>query len=106
MLLVLVGCVAMIVSGKKARDRGETLTDRNLEWHKKYSEGKEEEVKNIGVFGKQIMYIFQYLLFKKNLCNCFINYYQPSKVYVETFVVFYNLKKMFGKFKSGKNSYF
>ncbi|XP_050524493.1 UPF0389 protein GA21628 isoform X3 [Daktulosphaira vitifoliae] len=52
MLLVLVGCVAMIVSGKRARERGETISDRNLEWHKRYTKGDEEEIKNIGVFGK------------------------------------------------------
>lgn len=52
MIMILLGCVAMIVSGKRARDRGESLVQRNLDWHKKYSEGKEDEVKNINVFGK------------------------------------------------------
>jgi len=51
--MILLGCIAMVISGKRARDRGESLVQRNLEWHKKYSEGKEEEeVKNLNVFGK------------------------------------------------------
>lgn len=52
MLLIIVGCVAMVISGKRARDRGETIMQRNLDWHQKYSEGKGEEIKNVGVFGK------------------------------------------------------
>lgn len=52
MLLMLIGCAGMVISGKRARDRGESLVQRNLDWHKKYAEGKEEDVKNIGVFGK------------------------------------------------------
>lgn len=51
MVLILVGCVIMIVSGKRARERGETIMQRNLDWHQKYAEGK-EDIKNIGVFGK------------------------------------------------------
>jgi hypothetical protein len=51
MVLILLGCVGMIVSGKRARERGETIMQRNLEWHQKYTEGK-DDVKNIGVFGK------------------------------------------------------
>lgn len=53
MLLIIVGCVVMIITGKKARDRGETIMQRNLEWHQKYSDGKDEEgAKSINVFGK------------------------------------------------------
>lgn len=52
MLLIAFGCVGVIISGKRARDRGETIMQRNLDWHQKYSEGKEDEIKNIGVFGK------------------------------------------------------
>lgn len=40
MALTLVGCVFMIYSGKKARDRGESVQQYNLEWHKKYNEEK------------------------------------------------------------------
>lgn len=52
MLVILLGCVVMIVTGKKARERGDTLMQRNLDWHQKYSEGKEEDVKVISVLGK------------------------------------------------------
>lgn len=52
MLLVIVGCVAMVVTGKRARDRGETIMQRNLDWHQQFSDNKESEVKTIGVFGK------------------------------------------------------
>lgn len=51
MIMILLGCMGMVISGKRARDRGESLVQRNLDWHKKYSEGK-EEVKNLNVFGK------------------------------------------------------
>lgn len=52
MLVMLLGCVVMVITGKRARDRGETIMQRNLDWHQKYSEGKEESSK-INVFGKQ-----------------------------------------------------
>lgn len=32
------GCVVMVISGKAAQGRGESLTKRNLEWHKKFNE--------------------------------------------------------------------
>lgn len=51
MIAILLGCVVMVVTGKRARDRGETIMQRNLEWHQKYAEGQ-EDIKNIGVFGK------------------------------------------------------
>lgn len=51
MILILLGCVAMVITGKRARDRGETIMQRNLDWHQKYTEGK-DDVKSIGVFGK------------------------------------------------------
>jgi len=51
MFFIILGCIAMVITGKRARDRGETLMQRNLDWHQKYSEGK-EDTKNIGVFGK------------------------------------------------------
>lgn len=51
MFFIILGCIAMIITGKRARDRGETIMQRNLDWHQKYSEGK-EDIKNIGVFGK------------------------------------------------------
>lgn len=51
MLLLILGCISMVITGKRARDRGETIMQRNLDWHQKYSEGKEES-SSIGVFGK------------------------------------------------------
>lgn len=33
-----IGCVLMVISGKAAQGRGESLTKRNLEWHKKFNE--------------------------------------------------------------------
>lgn len=38
MVLTVIGCVAMVISGKAAQGRGETLTRKNLEWHKKFNE--------------------------------------------------------------------
>ncbi|KAK5649828.1 hypothetical protein RI129_000857 [Pyrocoelia pectoralis] len=39
--LTLVGCVIMIYTGKKARDRGDSLHKRNLDWHEEHrSENK------------------------------------------------------------------
>lgn len=51
MLFIILGCVAMVITGKKAHDRGESIMQRNLDWHQKYAEGK-EETKNISVLGK------------------------------------------------------
>lgn len=33
MVLILLGCLAMVFSGKKARDRGETVERQNILWH-------------------------------------------------------------------------
>lgn len=33
-----VGCIVMIVSGKRAAKRGESVQKTNLDWHKKYNE--------------------------------------------------------------------
>lgn len=52
MLVMILGCITMVITGKRARDRGETIMQRNLDWHKKYSENK-EETSNISIFGKQ-----------------------------------------------------
>lgn len=35
-LLTAVGCIVMIISGKRARDRGESIQQMNLEWHAKH----------------------------------------------------------------------
>lgn len=39
-VLTLLGCIAMVWSGKKARQRGETLEQQNIIWHKIQEEGK------------------------------------------------------------------
>ena len=46
MVLTIVGCVAMIVSGKKAAERGEFVAKQNLDWHAAYNEqqSKKENV--------------------------------------------------------------
>lgn len=38
MVLTLLGCMAMIWSGKKASQTGDSVQKQNLEWHKKYNE--------------------------------------------------------------------
>lgn len=38
MALTMVGCIIMIVTGKQAAERGETVQQRNLDWHKEYNE--------------------------------------------------------------------
>lgn len=47
---MLLGCIMVIVTGKRAHNRGESLSQRNLEWHQNYSEGKED--KSINILGK------------------------------------------------------
>lgn len=32
------GCIIMVISGKAAQGRGDSLTKRNLEWHKQFKE--------------------------------------------------------------------
>uniref|UniRef100_A0A0P4W9V1 Uncharacterized protein n=1 Tax=Scylla olivacea TaxID=85551 RepID=A0A0P4W9V1_SCYOL len=39
----LLGCFAMIYSGKKARDAGESVVKTNLDWHKKINEQYKKE---------------------------------------------------------------
>lgn len=51
MFVIILGCIAMVITGRRARDRGETIMQRNLDWHQKYSEGNGES-SSIGVFGK------------------------------------------------------
>lgn len=38
MALTAVGCLIMIMSGKEAAERGETVQKMNLDWHKEYNE--------------------------------------------------------------------
>lgn len=44
MLLTVVGCIAMVISGKKASEDGDSVAQRNLDWHKQYN--KTQEPKN------------------------------------------------------------
>lgn len=38
MLLTGLGCILMVMSGKKAKERGESVQKTNLDWHKEYNE--------------------------------------------------------------------
>lgn len=38
MVFTALGCVVMIISGKRAAERGITVTKQNLEWHKHFNE--------------------------------------------------------------------
>ncbi|KAL1381576.1 hypothetical protein pipiens_013362 [Culex pipiens pipiens] len=43
MLATAIGCVIMIMSGKRAQKRGETVQKMNLDWHKEYNEKAKQE---------------------------------------------------------------
>ncbi|XP_055530535.1 UPF0389 protein CG9231 [Wyeomyia smithii] len=43
MLATAIGCLIMIVSGKKAQERGESVQKMNLDWHKEYNEKARQE---------------------------------------------------------------
>lgn len=43
MAMTLVGSLSMIFLGKKAAERGETVTQINLDWHKEYNENAKRE---------------------------------------------------------------
>ncbi|XP_055373469.1 UPF0389 protein CG9231 isoform X2 [Condylostylus longicornis] len=43
MIIASVGCIVMVISGKNAMGRGESVTKQNLDWHKKYNEDKAKE---------------------------------------------------------------
>jgi beta-lactamase regulating signal transducer with metallopeptidase domain len=43
MVLTAIGCVLMIFSGKKAAERGETVSKMNTEWHEEYNRKAAEE---------------------------------------------------------------
>ncbi|KAL5293496.1 hypothetical protein ACFFRR_011920 [Megaselia abdita] len=38
MVATVFGCIVMVISGKAAQGRGESMTKRNLEWHKQFNE--------------------------------------------------------------------
>lgn len=33
-----IGCFVMVISGKRAAKRGESVTKSNIEWHREYNE--------------------------------------------------------------------
>lgn len=43
MALTAIACVFMIMSGKKAAERGESVQKENLDWHKEYNQKSTEE---------------------------------------------------------------
>uniref|UniRef100_A0A2M4AU23 Putative conserved plasma membrane protein n=1 Tax=Anopheles triannulatus TaxID=58253 RepID=A0A2M4AU23_9DIPT len=38
MIATAIGCIIMVISGKKAQERGESVSQMNLDWHKEYNE--------------------------------------------------------------------
>lgn len=44
MLATVVGCIIMIISGKKAQERGDSVQKMNLDWHKEYNEKAKKEI--------------------------------------------------------------
>lgn len=38
MVLTVIGCFIMVISGKNAAERGESVQKMNLDWHKQYNE--------------------------------------------------------------------
>jgi hypothetical protein len=43
MALTAIGCIVMVMSGKKAAERGDTVQKQNLDWHKEYNQKSTEE---------------------------------------------------------------
>lgn len=44
MLATVIGCIIMIISGKQAQERGDTVQKMNLDWHKEYNEKARKEI--------------------------------------------------------------
>uniref|UniRef100_A0A182J8P1 Uncharacterized protein n=1 Tax=Anopheles atroparvus TaxID=41427 RepID=A0A182J8P1_ANOAO len=38
MIATAIGCIIMVINGKKAQERGESVSQMNLDWHKEYNE--------------------------------------------------------------------
>lgn len=36
-LLTIIGCIGMVISGKKAVESGDSVTKQNLDWHNQYN---------------------------------------------------------------------
>ena len=45
MLFTALACIAMVISGKRAAKRGESVQKMNLEWHRGIKEEAEEKAK-------------------------------------------------------------
>jgi hypothetical protein len=45
MLVTAIGCIVMVMSGKKAAEHGDSLSKMNQEWHKQYNEQVAAEAK-------------------------------------------------------------
>lgn len=43
MAATLIACIFVSISGKRARDRGESVVQMNLDWHKQIKEESEKE---------------------------------------------------------------
>uniref|UniRef100_A0A1B6CS84 Uncharacterized protein n=1 Tax=Clastoptera arizonana TaxID=38151 RepID=A0A1B6CS84_9HEMI len=41
---IVIGCVWMVISGKKAAESGESVEKMNLDWHKEYNEQAKAEI--------------------------------------------------------------
>lgn len=44
MLATVIGCIIMVISGKQAQERGDTVQKMNLDWHKEYNEKARKEM--------------------------------------------------------------
>ncbi|XP_052872210.1 UPF0389 protein CG9231 [Anopheles cruzii] len=43
MIATAIGCIIMVISGKQAQERGESVSQMNLDWHKEYNEKARQE---------------------------------------------------------------
>lgn len=44
MLATAIGCIIMVISGKKAQERGDSVQKMNLDWHKEYNDKARQEI--------------------------------------------------------------
>ncbi|XP_065084568.1 UPF0389 protein CG9231 [Ochlerotatus camptorhynchus] len=44
MLATVIGCIIMVISGKRAQERGDSVQKMNLDWHKEYNEKAKQEI--------------------------------------------------------------
>ena len=43
MLLTMIGCILMVISGKKAVEKGDSVMKMNQDWHSEYQKKAQEE---------------------------------------------------------------